>query len=322
MKTIYFFISIYFQLFLSMLKNRILSTLYFFDLQDYPLTLLELHEFLVADLEQLKGSVDGQGEIVVNGTKSKPEAPVSIDRILQSLDIECLGEAENTLGFYHLPGRKALVAARLDNYAFGLKREKLVKKYINGLRHLPFIRGAALGGSQALGLAKPTSDIDLFIITDPRFLWLGRTLATIYFQILGVRRHGKKIANRFCLNHYLAGAKQLEQIKNLYSAMEYARLRFLIYGRGIAAFQQNNFFWIGLCFPNWRPSIAGEETLSALQQRLENLLTNKFGAWLEQKLKHWQLPRIKQQKFIIVEDDELSFHPDSKQEGLLRAFLN
>ena len=34
-----------------MLKERILSTLKFFDLQDYPVTLLELHKFLLADVQ-------------------------------------------------------------------------------------------------------------------------------------------------------------------------------------------------------------------------------------------------------------------------------
>ncbi|HYV33251.1 MAG TPA: nucleotidyltransferase domain-containing protein [Candidatus Limnocylindria bacterium] len=301
-----------------MLKDRIISTLRFFDLQDYPLTLLEIHKFLIADMENLKTRIDGQGEIV---SKYKAEAEILADKILECLDSECVGEVQNTLGFYHLSGKQELVNRRLSNYAFGLKREKLVKKYARGLRHMPFIRGAALGGSQALGLQKPTSDIDLLIITDARFLWLGRTMATIYFQILGKRRHGAKITNRFCLNHYLAGPKALDQIKNLYSAMEYSRLRPLVYPNAIAAFQQNNAFWIRQCFPQCKPVLAGEDNTSTLQNILEKLFTNPFGVWLESKLKAWQEPRIKKQKFIIVEDDELSFHPDSKQKPLLEKFL-
>ena len=302
-----------------MLKNRIISTIRFFDLQDYPLTLLELHRFLIAEMENLKQQVDGQGEIVRSNLKTLEPAE-SIDKILSALD-EMPSQIENTLGFYHLPGRQAIVQTRLENYFFGLKREKLIKKYINALRHVPFVRGVALGGSQALGLAKATSDIDLLIITDSRYLWLARTLATAYFQILGKRRHGKKITNRFCLNHYLAGAKSLDQIKNLYSAMEYGRLRPLIYPQTIADFQQNNAVWIQQCFPQWQPTIAVEEQSSVIQKFLEKIFLNNFGVWLETKLKTWQLARIRKEKFIIVVGDELSFHPESKQEGLLAAFF-
>ncbi len=303
-----------------MLKNRIISTLRFFDLQDYPLTLLELHKFLIADLENLKPRMDWQGELKESGLAAESSEP--IDSILACLDNECRTEVQNYLGFYYLSGRKAIAVLRLQNYFYGIAREKLIKKYIGGLRHLPFIRSIALGGSQAMGLGKETSDIDMLIITDQKFLCLGRTLATMYFQILGKRRHGNKIANRFCLNHYLAGPKALNQIKNLYSAMEYGRLRPLVYPQITADFQENNTSWIKQCFPNWQPVLDNIEKISPVQKILESLFTNKFGSWVEKKLKDWQIPRIKKQKFIIVEDDELSFHPDSKQELLLLAFFN
>ena len=100
------------------------------------------------------------------------------------------------------------------------------------------MRGAALAGSQAQGVQKPGSDIDLLIIVEPKFLWLGRTVVTFYFQLLGTRRHGKKIADRFCLNHYLAGVKTIGELKNLYTAWEYAKLRPLIYEGAVTEFQE------------------------------------------------------------------------------------
>ncbi len=302
-----------------MLKERILSTLKFFDLQDYPLTLLELHKYLIADVEFLKQKIDTQGEIITRDYTQEPE--VSIFEVLKCLDVKCAKEVQNTLGFYHLAGRGAIAQTRLTNYFFGIKREKLIKKYVGGLRRLPFIRGVALGGSQAMGLSKRGSDIDLLIITDSRFLWLGRTIATLYFQVLGKRRYGEKIADRFCLNHYLAGPKALGNIKNLYSAMEYARLRPLV-GQGVVAnFQKNNLGWIRQFFPQWRSVPALLENFLAVQKFLEKILSGRFGLWLESKLKSWQLPRIKKGKFIIVEEDELSFHPDSKQQLLLQKFF-
>jgi hypothetical protein len=152
-------------------------------------------------------------------------------------------------------------------------------------------------------------------------MWLARTWVTMYFQILGNRRHGNKIANRFCLNHYLAKPKAVEREKNLYKAMEYGRLRPLVYPQTIQEFQKQNAAWIQTFFPNWEIKKQPDQEQSWLQKILESLFTNKFGQWLEQRLQDWQIRRIKQGEFIFVTTDELSFHPESKHENLLREFF-
>ena len=299
------------------LKDRILSTLRFFDLQDQPLTLQELHWFLIADWQELKPRLDSQSEITnIEGESEK----ISIDEILRCLETECHGFVQNSRSFYHLPGRAEIVDIRLNGYFYGIEREKLIKKYARGLRHIPFVRGAALAGSQAMGRQKDSSDIDLFIITDPRYMWLARTLVTAYFQILGKRRHGNSIANRFCLNHYVAGAKKITQLRNLYTAYEYAKLRPLVYDPAIISFQNQNQDWLKSFFPNL--SFEQEEKVpqSAGQKFFEKFFSGGFGRFVERALKSWQLPKIHQQKFIVVEEDELSFHPDSKQQQLLADF--
>ena len=279
-----------------MLKSKILSTLKFFDLQNLPVTLLELHQYLV-----------GEGK-------------VAIEDVLKCLDDECLNEIECIQGFYCLIGRKALVEKRLHNYSNGIFREKLTRRYAKGLKFIPFVRGAALAGSQALGQQKADSDIDLLIITDPEFMWLARTLVTGYFQLIGKRRYGKKIANRFCLNHYIAAPKEVSDYKNLYTAMEYLKLRPLVFAATIYRFQKNNRGWILELFPN-AEFINRDMTHFGLQKALEKIFTNKFGYWLENKLKNWQLPKIRvEEEFIVVRDDELSFHPQSKQRELLERF--
>ncbi len=302
-----------------MLKNRIISTLHFFDLQDWPLTLLELHRYLLPENRELKFLVDQSGELALSGAKN--DSPqVAAGQLLECLDGQCQNEVKISRGFYFLAGRERIAQERWENYLFGLAREKRIKRFAGFLKHLPFIRGAGLSGSQALGQQKAGSDIDLLIITDKRFLWLARTLATFYFQILGMRRHHGKVANRFCLNHYLAGPKTISRLRNLYTALEYGKLRPLVYGQTIREFQNNN-FWIKQFFPNWQPVDAAAENQSKAQKILEKLFSGKFGKWLESKLKNWQLSKIRREPFIIVDDDELSFHPDSKQRGILENFF-
>jgi hypothetical protein len=310
-----------------MLKDRILSTLRFFDLQDYPLTLLELHKFLLADLAELKSHLDQHWELksVPSGHAS---SPVPVGEILNCLETEMFAEIECRHGFYALRGRGGLVDQRLENYLYGIKREQLIRRFLHGVRRVPFVRGVALAGSQAMGQQKQNSDIDLLIIVDPKFLWLARTGVTAYFQFFGHRRHGQKIANRFCLNHYLAGIKRISELRNLYTAWEYAKLRPLAFRHTVAEYQQKNLPWLAMFFPNFEPNF-GSHTANFPehsgqiwpQYQLEQMLSGAFGRWLEAKLKNWQLPNIRQEKFILVRDDELSFHPQSKQKDLLQKFF-
>jgi hypothetical protein len=313
-----------------MLKERILLTLKFFDLQDYPVTLLELHKFLLANIQILRTRINTDWDLIDESAGDNQIA--DIDEVVKCLDEECQNEVQQKNGFYCLRGRVNIIDRRLANYIYGIKRERRIRRFIGGLKYLPFVRGAALAGSQAMGQEKTDSDIDLLIIVDPKFLWFGRTVVTFYFQILGMRRHGKKIADRFCLNHYLAGVKKINQLRNLYTAWEYAKLRPLINQDAVEEFQEKNGQWIKMFFPNFElppaPSlkkrgsaILSSDGQSSLQIKLERMLNGKFGQWLEIKLKNWQLPKIRKEEFILVLDDELSFHPQSKQRELLTRFF-
>lgn len=301
-----------------MLQERILSTLTFFDLQDYPVTLLELHRFLLSEKQELRAIVDELGEI--EASKEMEMRKVSLGDVLSQ--VQLVSGVSCKQGFYCLSGREEIIEQRLHNYVYGIEREKIIRSYAGVLKYIPFVRGAALGGSQALGVQKQTSDIDLLIFTHPDFLWLARTLVTAYFQFVGKRRHGKCITNRFCLNHYLANPREVHEFRNLYTALEYGRLRPLVYPSSALRFVYNNRTWMGQVFPEMEFIKAGSEKSHPVQQIFETLFNNRLGRFIERKLKSMQLPHIRtKEKFIVVHDDELSFHPDSKQEGLLEKFV-
>jgi len=304
----------------NILTKRVLATLEFFDLQELPLTQFELHKYLLADPAVITGAVDEQFEL--QGTP-QADSQVSLPAILSSItELKSGGQIEEQNGYYVLPGRLSLVNLRLTNYAYGIARERKIRRYLTPARLLPFIRGIALAGSQALGQQRPGSDIDLFIITDPRFMWTARTLLTVYFQVLGMRRHGKKIANRFCLNHYLARIRAVDAERNLYKAMEYLKLRSVVNEQTILAFQKVNKSWIQAFFPNSDfPLPAPKVPPAGLQKLLETIYIALGGRVIEKSLGEWQLRRIRQDKFIFVRDDELSFHPESKHEALLSGFF-
>ncbi len=302
-----------------MLSDRIIQTLKFFDLQDYPLTALEVERFLIADKPGLKKRLDDKFEL---NDQTNPPSSVHLDTVLLQLSALVQdGKITQQNGFYTLLNRQHLVAQRLANYRFGLKREKLIRRFIWATKYLPFVRGIALGGSQALGLQKATSDIDLLIITDPNRMWVARTFLMAYFQIFGVRRYQNKIANRFCLNHYLAQPKEVEEERNLYKAMEYSRLRPLVFSETINAFLEANLPWIRLFFPNMTAGKVQQSSRPALQHALEFIFKGSFGSWLDKQLSRWQSSRIRQDQFVFIRSDELSFHPESKHTELLQSFF-
>ena len=304
-----------------MLAERIQSTLRFFDLQNFPLTALEVHQYLIADVATLKTKLDADFEVITDAMT--PVMPsVHFDTVLGQLEI--LVQEERVIchnGFYALPQKKQIIVDRQKNYLHGIKREKLIQRYLMPAKHVPFVRGVALAGSQALGQQRPTSDIDLFIITDSKHMWTARTILSMWFHFFGVRRHGKKIANRFCLNHYIANTREVDAERNLYKAMEYLKLRPVVYGQGISAFQKANQVWIKQFFPNSFFDKGLFKKQSSVQKLLEKLFSNSFGMWLERKLETWQKTRIQQDQFVFVRTDELSFHPDSKHGSLLSNFF-
>jgi hypothetical protein len=302
-----------------MLSERIIQTLTFFDAQDLPLTAMEIERYLIAEKTQLKNRLDEQYELKEVDTAP---SPVHLDTIMVQLEALLQDQKiSEDKGFYCKWGRESIISQRQNNYLNGLRREKLIRRYIWFTKYLPFVRGIGLGGSQPLGQQKPTSDIDLLIITDQKFMWLARTFLMIYFQAFGVRRYGTKIANRFCLNHYLATPREVDAERNLYKAMEYGRLRPLINPEVIAQFQTANAKWMKTFFPNITFSEPQELIQSGLQKALEALFKNRLGFWLEQKLGQWQSGRIRQDQFVFVRKDELSFHPESKHEKLLHGFF-
>jgi hypothetical protein len=119
----------------------------------------------------------------------------------------------------------------------------------------------------------------------------------------------------------LANPREDDNERNLYKAMEYTKLRPVVYAQGIQKFQKANQGWIRQFFPNVLFAAPALQRKTQLQKFLERLLHNALGAWFEKQLGAWQQKRIRQDQFVFVRDDELSFHPESQHEALLKGFF-
>ncbi len=300
-----------------MLKDRILFTLKFFDLQNTPLTLSQLRDFLLNEPATLKSAVSSDFEI--NAPIALP--PAATEAEIQQALVELSQEVEEQRGLYCLRDRAEIITEQLENASYRLKRERLVRMFVPNLRFVPFVRGVGVGGSQTLGHPKKESDIDLLVILDSQFFWLGRLLVTGYFQMTTRRRHGRFIADRFCLNHYLAGPIAVTDEKDPYNAMEYLRLRPEVYGENITAFVRQNEPWIRQFFPQAVISPGIKQNQSRLQRGLEKLFKNFLGRRLNASLGKWQMKRIRRGEPAVATEAELSFHSKQRKFEFLAKFF-
>lgn len=169
------------------LRPNVYATLAYFDLFDYPLTIVELQRFLLwtnADYDELWTFLNNDPKIQRHGD------------------------------YYFFKGRRAIVDVRREREKVAAEFWAKVRRFLPYIQMVPFVKMAAVCNTLALNNPTRDSDIDLFIVCEKGRLFLARTITTILFALFGMRRHGKKIAGRFCLSFYVTeDALNLEQIK-------------------------------------------------------------------------------------------------------------
>ncbi len=305
------------------LEKAILKTLAFFDIFDYPLTLVELAKWLY------------QGQ--------KDYSLFEINKILELEGLK--SEVSLKYGFYFLAGREIIVRTRLDRYQIAEEKMRIALKTVRWLRWLIFVEMVAVCNNAGYNNATRQSDIDLFIIVKRGRIWWARLMITFLVELLGLRRHGKKIANRICLSFYitddnlnLAGIA-LKPI-DPYLAYWFATLApiydFGIYDRLLGANR-----WLKDYLPNFYNT-----ALNNRRRIFDNLyikfsknfdkifLGGVFGDWLEKAVRFIQLKKMKKgvsniinpaDTKVVISDSMLKFHENDKREvyySLWREKLN
>lgn len=141
-------------------NEALYATISFFDLVEYPLTLLEVHRWL--------WNMKADTREVYQALHKHPE-------------LEC------TNGFYHLKNKKQHVELRLLRYSITEQKLKKLKPFLRLIATLPYVKTIMLSDSIGIYNAKESSDIDISIITSPQKIWSTRFWAAMPAQILGLR---------------------------------------------------------------------------------------------------------------------------------------
>ena len=270
-------------------SDAVSATLAFFDIFDFPLKIGEIQEYLLgmdADAAEIK---------------------------------EELKHYAYKDGFYFIKGREIVVKSRLEKEEIAKKYWKKVRRFAPLFQLLPFVRMVAVCNSLAFDNATRESDIDLFIVTKNGRIFIARTLAALLFAILGIRRHGSKIAGRFCLSFFVTeNGMDLESVRlkdgDIYMPFWLLTLKPLFGKRTYEEFISKN-SWIR------RKIMVGDMKLKegGLIQKLgEFILNGVIGDRLERWLEEVHVKRHKKRIFgaessVIVTKNMLKFHNIDKR---------
>jgi predicted nucleotidyltransferase len=85
---------------------------------------------------------------------------------------------------------------------------------------VPYLRGLLLTGTLAMKRGGSNSDWDVLVVLKKDRIWLGRLIFTAWLQLVGKRRHGQKIENKFCLNQFVVDKKLKFKEKNEFFSNE------------------------------------------------------------------------------------------------------
>ena len=231
----------------------LLKPILYFSLFKYPLTEEEIFNFSKAtSKEQIKLDLNE----LVN------------DNIIYKIDDFYLTENNETLIKRRLEGNK--MAKNIYQKALTISR--LISKF-------PYVEGVGISGSLSKGYYDDDADIDFFIITSPKRLWIARTFLILYKKIflLNSRKY-------FCVNYFISSnALEIEE-KNIFTATELTTL-LPMYGNGsFHKFYDEN-KWV----ENYLPNKTVTDGLSKLHvvkkptttKITEYFLDSKIGDWLD-----------------------------------------
>lgn len=251
----------------------LLKPILYFSLFKYPLTEEEIFTFSEANSkDQIKAELK---ELVNN-------------KVIYKIDVFYLTENDETLINRRLSGNQ--MAKEIHKKA--IKVSRFISKF-------PYVEGVGISGSLSKGYFDEEGDIDFFIITSPKRLWIARTLLILYKKIFLL--NSKKY---FCVNYFISSNSLEIEEKNRFTATELTTMLPMFGNRSFHDFYEQN-KWVENYLPNKKIS----EDLSTLNQVkkplftrfIEGILNTKIGDWLDSfflkiTYKKWKL------KFNKLED--------------------
>ena len=289
------------------LKMNIYATMAYFDIFEYPLTIEEIGKYL----------------LWANAERNELWTFLNNDPGIQRYG-----------DFYFFKGRRAIVDVRREREKVSEGFWKKVRRFVPWVQFVPFIRMAAVCNTLAINNATMDSDIDLFVVTKSGRLFFARTLLTILSGLMGVRRHGKKIAGRICLSFYVTDENlNLEGIRfgsdDIYLPFWLLTMKPL-YGQEIYEKLIAENGWIRKYFPRqmercdlWPENRFFKSAARIREKIWGGKMGNRLEAWLAAKQYrryHRNIKKLGPEASVVVSEKMLKFHNIDRRNQFARRF--
>ena len=180
---------------LQPVEEAIVRTVSYVDIFDYPLTLPEVHRYLIgvpAPLHTVQ-KILSNGKLIPHHLSRQEE-------------------------FFTLPGREDVVAIRRERAAAANELWPVATHYGQLIGSLPFVKMVAVTGSLAVDNSYGEVDIDYFIVTENDRLWLCRAMVIALVKLAA--RRGIIL----CPNYFVSERALAFEHQNLYIAREIAQM--------------------------------------------------------------------------------------------------
>jgi len=298
------------------IQKAILRTIAYHDVLDMALTPFEVWAYLVG------------GSVIAAELSDVMEAIAALEE---------KGLLMQKRGFVMFADREQLAQHRLETLNETDMKFKKTRWAFRILRFVPFVQVVFASGSMALGNSVADSDVDVLIVLKGGRIWTGRFLVTALLHMLGARRHGKRIANRVCLNHFVIDSAPAIPFRTMYTARLYTSVVPLIVNDKNAEqhfFDENSWMFDFLSAASRKlvPPVSvrtlSDDGITRLVRRfLEFLLGGAGGNGVEWFLRAIQQRHIRinpltasRQGHVVANDSMMSFHPESREGRLLTAY--
>lgn len=286
--------------------SQILEPLFYYDVFSYPLTIHEIYEF--------------------SCHTSMGETPISqLEETLRELVEK--GYLYEINQFYLLTNAPKWVQTRKENNKRASKYINRAHKMTRLMTYFPYVRGVFISGSLSKNVMPLDGDIDYFIVTKPKRLWVARTFLILFKKVFlfNSKKH-------FCVNYFVDETLLEIEEKNRFTATEVATV-LPVYGtQTYQDFWAAN-QWLKNYYPNVIPRNIEQmlpEKQAWVQFLIEGVLNTRLGDWLDtffmkRTLKRWDV------KFgdMATEDFKIALksrrnvskhHPRLFQQKVIQAF--
>jgi hypothetical protein len=251
---------------LSALSSSVLSCIIYFSLFRHPLTAKELAKHCHF-IELQPGEID-----------------------MAIAELEDLGIISCSHGFYFLSDGQQNIQRRLAGEQMAPHFLKKASAYSRLISHFPFVRAVFISGSLSKGYMDENSDIDYFIITSPKRLWLCRTLLVLFKKIFLFNSH-----KHFCVNYFIDEEHLIIPDQNIFTATELVFVMPMYNSSLYRNFRKANQWTYGY-YPNLHNEnrkVEHEFTTDTFRSLVERILSGSLGEWLDswffrKTIHHWK----------------------------------